>query len=300
MKRKEKDMFGYVKPHVPELLVKEYDFYRATYCGICRAMKDHTGSLSRITLSYDSVFLALVRMLYIPKEQIDAEKCRCILHPVKKRAMLKENDALIYTAKAFAILTHHKVEDDIADEGLKKRVLANAVSPITSHAVAVSGMTELSSLAKEKLSAISKLEEEKTPSVDLPARLFGELLGEIFAFGLEGNDRLVTYECGAALGRFIYAADAAEDYYKDRKSGSYNPYVIQYGGKDLTADNKATIKCALIHECKNIERAIDLMPFDNRETIENILKNIIYLGLPKRISFLDGEPTEKPKNGEII
>ncbi len=291
-------MFGYVKPHVPELLVKEYDFYRATYCGICRAMKDHTGSLSRITLSYDSVFLALVRMLYIPKEQIDAEKCRCIVHPIKKRAMLKENDALIYTAKAFAILTHHKVEDDIADEGLRKRVLANAVSPITSHAVTLSGLSELSSIAKEKLSAISKLEKEKTASVDLPARLFGELLGEIFAFGLEGSDRLVTYECGAALGRFIYAADAAEDYYKDRKSGSYNPYVLSYGGKDLTPENKATIKCALIHECKNIERALDLMPFDNRETIENILKNIIYLGLPKRIAFLDGAE-EKCENGEI-
>ena len=291
-------MFGYVKPYTPELLVKEYDFYRATYCGICRAMGAHTGSLSRMTLSYDSVFLALVRMLYIPKKQIGAEKRRCIVHPVKKRVMLNENDALIYTAKAFSVLTYYKIKDDISDEGLKKRALANAVSPIASHAVVLSDMKELETIAKEKLSAISALEKSKSPSVDLPAGLFGELLGEIFSFGLEGSDRLVTYECGAALGRFIYAADAADDYYKDRESGSYNPYVISYGGKDLTAENKATIKCALIHECKNIEMAIDLMPFDNRETIENILKNIIYLGLPKRISFLD-EPTEKTENGEI-
>lgn len=292
-------MFGYVKPYKPELRVKEYDFYRATYCGICRAMKAHTGSLSRITLSYDSVFLALVRMLYIPKEQIDAEKCRCIVHPLNKRVMLKENDALEYTAKAFSVLTYYKIKDDINDEGMGKRALANMVSPIASHAVVLSEMKELEAVAKEKLSAISELEKSKADSVDLPARLFGELLGEIFAFGLEGSDRVVTYECGSALGRFIYAADAAEDYYKDRKSGSYNPYVLSYGGADLTAENKATIKCALIHECKNIERAVDLMPFDNRETIENILKNIIYLGLPKRIAFLDGEPTEKSENGEI-
>ena len=291
-------MFGYVKPYTPELLVKENDFYRATYCGVCRAMGAHTGTLSRVTLTYDSVFLALVRMLYIPEEQIGAEKHRCIVHPMKKRVMLKENDALIYTAKAFSVLTHYKVKDDIADEGLKKRALASAVSPITENAMCLAGMDELSAIAEDKLSAISKLEEEKTPSVDLPARLFGELLGEIFAFGLEGNDRLVTYECGAALGRFIYAADAAEDYYKDRDSGSYNPYVISYEGKDLTPENKATIKCALIHECKNIERAIDLMPFERRATIENILKNIIYLGLPKRISFLD-EPKDECKMGEI-
>lgn len=291
-------MFGYVKPYSPELLVKEYDFYRATYCGICRAMKAHTGSLSRMTLSYDSVFLALVRMLYIPKEDIDAKKRRCIVHPLKKRVMLEENDALVYTAKAFAILTHYKVLDDIADEGLKKRALATAVSPITTHAVCLSGIPALEDVAKEKLAAISELEKQKTDSVDLPAALFGELLGEIFSYGLDGSARLVTYECGAALGRFIYAADAAEDYYKDRDSGSYNPYVISYGGKDLTPENRATIKRALIHECKSIERAVDLMPFENRQTIENIIKNVIYLGLPRRISFLDGEPDDHKENGE--
>ena len=102
-------MFGDVKPYSPELRVKEYDFYRSTYCGICRAMKHHTGVLSNVTLSYDSVFLALVRMLYIPKEQIGAEKKNCITHPFKKKVMLKENDALIYTAKAFAVLTYYKL-----------------------------------------------------------------------------------------------------------------------------------------------------------------------------------------------
>ena len=291
-------MFGYVKPYSPELLVKEYDFYRATYCGVCRAMKAHTGVLSNVTLSYDSVFLALVRMLYIPDEQIGAEKKVCIAHPLKKKLMLKENDALIYTAKAFSVLTHYKIKDDINDEGLAKRALANAVSPITAHAMCLSELSDLEAIAKNKLSEITRLENEKTPSVDLPAKLFGELLGEIFAYGLSDSARLITYECGAALGRFIYAADAAEDYYKDRKSGSYNPYVILYGSADLTPENKATIKCALIHECKNLERAIDLMPFERRATIENILKNIIYLGLPKRISFLDGEPQKECKNGE--
>lgn len=291
-------MFGYVKPYTPELLVKEYDFYRATYCGVCRAMGEHTGALSRMTLSYDSVFLALVRMLYVPAEQIDAEKRICVLHPLKKRAMLKENDALIYTAKAFSVLTHYKIKDDINDEGLAKKALASAVMPVTASAMHRSDLTELEAIAKEKLSAINKLEEERVASVDLPAHLFGELLGEVFAFGLSGIDRVVTYECGAALGRFIYAADAAEDYCKDRERGSYNPYVILHNGADLTPENKATIKCALIHECKNIERAIDLMPFENRATIENILRNIIYLGLPKRIAFLDGE-CEKCKNGEI-
>ena len=292
-------MFGYVKPYVAELRVREYDFYRATYCGICRAMKTHTGTLSRITLSYDSVFLALVRMLFIPDSDIRAEKNTCIIHPMKKRPMLCENEALAYTAKAFAILTYYKIKDDLRDdEGMAKKLLSGAVKPISSHAVSLSDIPELERVAEEKLSEINRLEDERVPSVDAPAKLFGELLGEIFAYGLGGSEKTISYECGAALGRFIYAADAAEDYYDDRKNGSYNPYVLIYDGADLTAENRASIKCALIHECKNIERAVDLMPFEGRETIESIIKNIIYHGLIKRIEFLDKERPEKIKNGE--
>ena len=102
-------MFGYVKPKKEDLLVRDYEFYRATYCGICRAMKRHTGALSNVTLSYDSVFLAMVRMLYVDDDAFGIEKKRCIAHPLSPRPMLKENPATEYVARAFAILTHHKL-----------------------------------------------------------------------------------------------------------------------------------------------------------------------------------------------
>ena len=105
-------MFGYVKPYHPNLLVKEYEFYKATYCGICRAMKKYTGGLSNILHSYDSVFLALVRMLFIDESKIDAKKGRCIAHPIKSRPMLLDNPALEYTARALGILTDYKLLDD--------------------------------------------------------------------------------------------------------------------------------------------------------------------------------------------
>jgi len=45
-----------------------------------------------------------------------------------------------------------------------------------------------------------------------------------------------------------------------------------------------------------MEAAVNLMPFKNRYTIENIVKNIIYLGLIKRIDFLDGDCAVKDKD----
>lgn len=286
-------MFGYVKPVVSEMLVREHEFYKATYCGICRAMKRHTGALSNVTLSYDSVFLALVRMLYIPDGDFAAEQRRCIAHPTKKRPMLKENSALEYTARAFAVLTYYKIKDDISDERGLKKLGVTAVRPIVSAANSKATLNDLESIVADRLDRITALEKEKCESVDAPAGLFGELLGEIFAYGLPDTDRLVPYEVGYHLGRFIYAADAAEDYDGDVESGSYNPYVLLYGGEPLTRENKQSIKTGLLLECKKIEAAVNLLPFGTRATIENIINNIIYLGLVKRIEFLDGEEKDE-------
>ena len=282
-------MFGYVKPVREELLVREEEFYRATYCGICRAMKANTGVLSNVSLSYDSVFLALVRMLFVSDSDIRARRGRCIAHPFKARAMLCENEAIRYTARAFAILTYYKLSDDVSDERAMRRFAVSLARPIAKGAKSRAKSPELSDIIADRLARISALEDARCASVDAGAELFGELLGEVFSYGLSDSDRLVTYECGFHLGKFIYAADAAEDYERDFKSGAYNPYVLTYGTPTMSEENRQTVKCALLLECRGIESAVNLLPFGNRRTIENIINNVIYLGLPKRISFLDGE-----------
>ena len=56
-------MFGYIRTDVPEMRVRENEYYRAVYCGLCRAQGKCTGQCSRFTLNYDIVFLALLRTL---------------------------------------------------------------------------------------------------------------------------------------------------------------------------------------------------------------------------------------------
>ena len=288
-------MFGYVKPVIGDLLVKEHEFYKSTYCGICRSMKKHTGGLSIATITYDSVFLALVRMAYISDAELGSSMRRCVAHPMKKKCMLNDNSAIEYTARAFAILSYYKMQDDLSDEGLAKRMLVSATRPILASAKKKADLSPLAEIVKDRLDKISEIEAKRLPSIDEPAELFGELLGEIFAWGLEGSDRVVTYECGYRLGKFILLADAIDDYESDLKSGKYNPYVIAYGGAKLTKENKQNVKTALLIECKKLENAINLIPFGNKITIENIVRNIIYLGLTKRIEFLDKDDEEVKK-----
>lgn len=236
-------------------------------------------------------------MLYIPDSEIGAKARRCIAHPVKKRPMLNINSATEYTARAFAILAYYKMQDDIADEGLRKKILITPIRPVLSGGAKRAKIPDIADYIREKLSEISALEGARVSSVDEPAALFGDLLGEVFAHGLSDSDALICREFGKSLGRFIYAADAAEDYEEDRVSGKYNPFVLLYGGEPLTEENKKSIKCGLLLECKKMESAVNLMPFGNRATIENIVRNILYAGLPRRIEFLDKAEDNKDSKG---
>ena len=77
-------MFGYVKPMIPELKVKENELYKGTYCGLCRTMGKSTGCLSKLTLNYDFAYLALVRVV-LEKRKATVKMRRCPVHPFKKK-----------------------------------------------------------------------------------------------------------------------------------------------------------------------------------------------------------------------
>ena len=53
-------MFGYIRPRRDTLLVRDYDRYRAAYCGLCRALGKRCGFAARFLVSYDMTFLYLL------------------------------------------------------------------------------------------------------------------------------------------------------------------------------------------------------------------------------------------------
>ena len=92
------------------------------------------------------------------------------------------------------------------------------------------------------------------------------------------------------------AADAADDYKADQKSGSYNPYVLLYP-EDHGFDNGIPehIKLSLRLSLTKLADAVEKLPFLGDATLENIIKNTVYLGLPDRIERL-GKPKNKKQD----
>lgn len=276
-------MFGYVKTYTPELKVREYEFYKSVYCGLCRSMGKCTGCLSRFSLNYDIVFLALIR-LAINGDEYKTEKKRCFAHPLTKRIIMRQNESLSYCARISALLTASKVRDDATDKKGFSRIPALIAAPAVNSAARRADMPKLNSMIKDGMAALSEEERKKTASVDIPARIFGEILGEIFAFGIGDCDgsaqKRIAREIGLHTGRWIYALDAADDIERDARDENYNPFLLLYGGADLDEGRRADILNALRFELSSIERAINLIDFGACPGILNIIRNIIYLGMP--------------------
>ena len=278
-------MFGYVKVNSAELKVKEYEFWRGTYCGLCRSMGKCTGQCSRMTLSYDFVFLALVRMALLDTKA-EFEQKRCLAHPLKKRNSMKRNEVLDYCAEAASILNYRKIEDDLGDEKGLKKLRARLALPFVSHArkKALRRHPELEGLdstLKQRLDKLDTIEKDASSGVDSPADSFGHLLGELMAYGLEGSRARIAYELGRGVGGWIYIADAIDDMGEDLGRERYNPIIKLYGGRIPSADELDMITVALRNRLLSTEAAFDLMDSES-ESVKNIIANILFLGIPSK------------------
>lgn len=293
-------MFGYIRPLVDEMKVRENEMFRAVYCGLCHAMGRHTGCSSRMFLSYDFVFLSLIRAA-LEGVWFQPQKKRCIVHPTAARPMAEDNPALSYAARAAAWLTWEKVRDDLSDERGVRRLAAHCITPVAA------GMRrradEPQPIAQRIASLLDELhvlEKENCDSIDRTAECFGTLLGEVFACDLAGVEKKIAGEVGRSVGRYIYVIDAVDDVPKDAaEPGKYNPILARYGSDILEnreyTDRSGRVKqiprlrreiaeplaTAVLCDLHRLSSALELIDFSGcQREAEGILKNIVYLGMP--------------------
>ena len=107
------NVFGYVRPFIPELKVCENEIYQAIYCGLCRQLGRSYSQLSRLMISYDIVFLVLFS-LSLSEENIEFERKNCLLHPLKKELYLKECASLKKAADISVIFAYFKFIDSVS------------------------------------------------------------------------------------------------------------------------------------------------------------------------------------------
>ena len=277
-------MFGYVLADKSALRIREYDYYKATYCGLCHAMGKCTGCASRLTLSYDMTFFALLRQM-LATQSVEFEKKRCVVHPIKKVNTVKIEPQLEYSAYVGGILTSGKIIDDINDEKGFKRFGARLLRAFfySMEKKSSKKYPELSRSINEGLCELSTLEKKRVASIDEPANVFGKIMAKALSFELEGEKKIVAEGIGRRIGRWLYIVDALDDYERDKKSGSYNPFVLLYNGEDFTDEDITSISTMLEAELALAFSAIELLDDDKDKNRSEIIKNILCLGMPASV-----------------
>ena len=273
-------MFGYVRANLNDLSEQEKTRYRAFYCGLCQALGERHGQRGRMTLSFDMTFLTMfLGSLYEPEEK--AGEMRCVPHPARPHHFVR-TEITDYAADMTVALSYFKCLDDWQDD---RKPAAKAGADLLSRCYdAVKERWPVQTAVMEtSLRELSEVEKRRVESPDVAAGAFGKLMGGLFVMK-DDYWRGALRAFGTSLGRFIYLADAACDYDKDRKSGSYNPVVLMGRAPEDMRD-------MLMQTLGTASTAFESMPMLQDE---HILRNVLYSGIWQTYN----ESMEKRKDGE--
>ncbi|MEE0808173.1 MAG: DUF5685 family protein [Acutalibacteraceae bacterium] len=270
-------MFGYIRACKPELKMKEFETYKAVYCSLCRRLGKSYGMLSRMTLSYDFTFLALLNMS-LSDGCVAFEQKRCAFNPLKKCNYCKCDDALELPSAAAMIMLYYKILDNIADEHGFKKLGFIMLKPIFSsaHKKAAKKYPDVESAVADYIMAQSEIEDENSDCLDAAADPTARVMSVILPLcSNDDGQKRVLERLGYCLGRYIYLLDAACDLPNDIKKGSYN--VLKAGITGGAAEYAKSRVEPQLYTCINeAAKALELL---NIKKFKSILGNIIYLGL---------------------
>ena len=264
-------MFGYVRINKMDLTFREYEHYKAYYCGLCKYLKRNHTELSRLTINYDITFLiVLLSSIYQPSAQVFHEKC--IVDPVKKKKHII-NDITEYAASMNILLAYYKLEDDVNDEGGIKSRLARQVYK-KSFKTAYDKYPKKADFIKKCLGELRSLEEDQSSSIDQTSNCFARLLEEIFDYKDDDyRDRL--RKVGFNIGKYIYIMDAYEDLDEDLEKGRYNPFTSYKDDREALKDRVDKLIGMTLSRLE--EAILDLDIEVNKSIIDNIIYSGVYL-----------------------
>ena len=273
-------MFGYVVANMDELPEELQRRYGAVYCGICREIRERASNLSRLGLSYDMAFLALLLMsLYEPEETAGGNACK--LHPIKKRPWV-DNDCVRYAADMNVALAYYNCMDDWEDD---RKLSAKAVAGIFEKY-----MPQLKQEYPRQCQAmeacireLSQLEGENCENPDQPANCFGRLMAELLVYREDfwAED---LRQLGFCLGRFIYLTDPAMDYRRDRRKKKYNPFLALGTGEDFQRWEQYLVLA--MAKCTDAYERLPLV--QDKALLDNILYSGVWMSF-RRLQRKRGE-----------
>ncbi len=271
-------MFGYIRPLKGELKVREYEQFKAMYCGLCHMLKKRCGYAARFIINFDFTFLAMVLSsdMQIPCYVYK----RCSASPFRKKCTCQATPELALCADSSVILTYWKLRDTVADESFFHSLSSRLALLMLRKAYkkASRARPDFTETVKRQLSELSDLEKAKSDSLDRTANSFALIL-QAAAGEISGESGRILSQLLYHTGRWVYIIDALNDLSEDIKKDSYNPlrYRFELNDGALSEEDKDYLRTTAHHSAALVASAFELL---KSGSWTGILENIIYYGMP--------------------
>lgn len=218
-------MFGYVNPDSPYLFKKDETLYKAIYCGMCKSIGKSCGNFSKSALTYDIAFMSAL-LHNVAGQDIKIEKRRCALHIFRRRPMAVPDDVSLLLGCVNTVLAYYKLLDDKAD-GQAKGAFAFLYK--RGFRRALKRHPQAAEIIKDSMTRQSELEKAGCAVIDEACEPTAQMLKNLAVYALGDNATedvaALTYD----IGKWVYLADAFDDYDKDVKKGRYNVLYKSFG-----------------------------------------------------------------------
>ena len=269
-------MFGYVRYDIANLFVKDLMLYKALYCGLCKGIAASCGHKARVGLSYDVTFLSAL-LHNMTGTDVVIERKNCFEHAIRKRPIAKADELTQELGALNTVLLYYKLTDDVLDgeKGKGKRLWFK-----TGFKRAKKRYPALVELVEIYMKEQATQEKNGTDSPDIAADPTANMMQKLSRHFLGEKASESSDELFYSLGKWVYLIDALDDYDKDKKRGSYNPFIKAY---------RAESKDALIKERgEEIGYIFDTMFYAMREGLagvkfyfnRDLTDNVILRGIP--------------------
>lgn len=269
-------MFGYIGPDTPYLFIKDETLYKALYCGVCRGISKECGLMARTALSYDIAFMSAL-MHNICGQDVEIERRRCPVHPIKRRNMAAVDDITRMLACVNTALAYHKLCDDKRD-GDARGVLRFLYS--RGYKKVLKKCPRIAEIISEQMEQQTTLERDGCAIIDMAceptAQMMKGLSQQVLGERATENTSALAY----AIGKWIYLIDALDDYDKDVKKGRYNVLFNAYGAPDkATAVSENQAELVFIFDSLFADMRLNLSAIKFNFN-HDLTDNIILRGIP--------------------
>ena len=231
--------------------------------------------LSRLALSYDCTYYAML-LMSVHRSCTGFDSGRCRFNPLKKCGFARCTDESYSKAAALSVISvYYKLLDDIRDSGFFKRLGTRFLKLFFGHwrRKAVQKYPKIDTVVSDMLQMQFEAESADNTSCDAAAHPTAQMLAEVFALdAADDMERRVFREFGYQLGRWVYFMDAADDYFKDKKHGAFNPFSA-IEEKELPDFAQGILN-------QSLARAYDAYQLITIRDFKGILDNMILLGFP--------------------